>query len=67
MANKKNTGERKMKETRWSQVKKKSQGGNGNFKPTDYQSFTSSIKKGAHKPKAQMAGAYPRFLSMTHA
>ena len=49
------------------QVKEKSRGGNGNFKPTDYQSFTFFIKKGTYEPKAQMAGAYPRFLSMKHA
>ena len=67
MAKKKKTGERKMKETGRSQVKEKSRGGNGNFKPTDDQSFTFSIKKGAHEPKAQMAGAYPRFLIMKHA
>jgi len=56
-----------MKETGRSQVKEKSRGGNGNFEPTDYQSFTFSIKKGTHEPKAQMAGAYPCFLSMKHA
>ena len=56
-----------MKEAGRSQVKEKSRGGNVNFKPTDYQSFTFSIKKGTHKPKAQMAGAYPCFLSIKHA
>ena len=56
-----------MKEIGRSQVKEKSRGGNGNFKPTDYQSFSFSIEKGAHEPKAQMARAYPCFLSMEHA
>ena len=68
MANKKkDRGEKSERITGRSQVKEKSRGGNGNFKPTDNQSFTFSIKKGAYEPKAQMAGAYPRFLSMKHA
>ena len=63
---KKRQGREKWKKQGGAKWKRKVKG-IGNFKPIDYQSFTFSIKKGTHEPKAQMAGAYPHFLSMKHA
>ena len=41
-------------------MKEKSRGGNGNFKPTDYQSFTFSIKKGVHEPNGWSLFSFPQ-------